>query len=206
MGFLWVLFGVAAIAGWYFMRKDSRAMSIALRDQSTKYNGVLTKPFGSYPQLALRRHDTDFVASAMHGHNGPFTYVYGTTDSLAEDCCFKITSRSMPTHVMEMSRELRKIKTGWPRFDQAFVTRCKVEALIRSLLTPEIQEQLHKLDGGRGLEVRVLKTEPKNANGSQPTYRFDLSVERLLTDAQEYAALIETAIIIYAEVKSFGAQ
>jgi hypothetical protein len=204
MELLWALFGVAAIAGWYFMHKDSRAMLIALNAQSTKYNGVVNRPFASYPQLAFRRNDTDFVATAIHGHNGPLTFVHGTTDSLTEACCFKITSRSMPTHVMEMSRELRKIKTGWPKFDQAFVTRCKDEAMIGSLLTPEVQELLHNLDGGRGLEVRVLETRSKDANGSQPAYRFDLSVERLLTDEQEYSDLIEAAVIIYAQTKSLG--
>ena len=74
--------------------------------------------------------------------------------------------------------------------------------MIGSLLTPEVQELLHKLDAGRGLEVRVLETESKDPNGSQPAYRFDLSVERLLTDEQEYSDLIEAAVMIYADVKS----
>ena len=202
MDIFWVLFIVAAIVGWRLIQKDNKTISAILKRQSLQRAGSMKTVMASYPQLSFRHKEADILVSASHGDSGPFTYAQFYTTVFPDSCSFKITSRSMPTLVMETRLELRKVELDQPEFDNKFVIRTKKEEFIRSLLTQNIQKQLLELDAGRGLEVRFLSDASSDAKDSVERHRFDISIERLLTDYHDYERLIEAAILLYEQMKT----
>ena len=102
--------------------------------------------------------------------------------------------------------ELKKVKIDHLEFDNNFIIRGKDEVFIRSLLTPTIQNKLLDLDSGRGLEVRFLKDKSFGSEESAERYRFDLSIERVLTKNQDYDSLIETTIVCFEQMMKLKAR
>ena len=187
----WGVLAVAIVAGLLLFRKDNASISSILKEQAARRNGVVRKVFGSYPVLSFSLGEVEIHVSAMHGQNGPFTYARFQTAGFPKRFCFRITSRSMGTKVMETRLDLKKIAVGQPEFDQKFSVRAIDESCIRSLLSTDIQKQLIELNGGMGIEVRYLDTK------AVPGFRFDLMVKRLATDLETYEELIEATIAFH---------
>ncbi len=201
MNILWVLFAIAAIVGLYFYQKDSKKISAVFKRQALQRTGSIKNVFASYPQLSFRHRDVDIFVSAGDGENGSFTYARFYTTVFPNYCSFRITSRSRLTIVMETRRELKKVKIDRAEFDNKFIIRAKEEEFIRSLLTPEIQIKLLELGKRHGLEVRFLNDKLSKTEDSVEKFRFDIIVEHLLIEDQDYERLIEATIMLYEQMK-----
>lgn len=200
MDVLLVILIVMAVAGLYFMVRDSGKIKAAFTKIALKCDGIVRKVFASYPQLEFEYDGEKALVSAIHGANGPFTYLTYRVSHWIGVSEFIIISRAMPTKIMNIRMDLKNHETQDKKFDSKFISRCHDAGAITSMLCPDLRKLLLELNDGKSTEVRFLKERD-----THDTYRFDLHVERILTEPEEYEKLINTALQILQRLRDLAA-
>lgn len=207
---LWIVLIIVLVVGSYVLiRRRVGKVREVLEFLALERGGQVRGTFGSYPQLTFQHDGVTLLVSAMPGtsgtaggrHTSPQTFAQLQLPSAPEALFFRIRSRSIQT-AGERLFGLEDVRIGDAAFDDRFVIETRDVDRLRELLSPDLRRRIAELDGRRGVHVSLERVKGFDGTGWSTEPRLDVTIDEVSTQRQDYADLIDTALLLLERIRT----